>query len=164
MTQQEFENLFEQTVTPEEFEVINCMYLQNENESKQVFVARLKKITLPNLLAEFAKIFKQMQNEKNDAVARAMDAERRAARMVDDLDEKENVNDHLNQELAELKQKHHDFAAMVAVETHQYDKTATVAACVETLGLAGYYKTLLNAGCVPTQDDLKLAIEALEKK
>ena len=160
MTQQEFENLFEQTVTPEEFEVINCMYLQNENESKQDFVARLKKITLPNLLAEFAKIFKQVQNEKNDAVARAMEAERRAAR----TDEKVNMIYHLNQELAELKQKHHDFAAMVAVEAHQYDKTAAISACIETLGLAGYYKTLLNAGCVPTQDDLKLFIEALEKK
>ena len=51
MTQKEFENLFEQTVTPEEFEVINCMYMQDENESKKDFVARLKFMSKPSLLA-----------------------------------------------------------------------------------------------------------------
>ena len=69
MTQQEFENLFEQTVTPEEFEVINSMYMQNENESKQDFVARLKKITLPLLLSEFAQIFKVVNKEKDNAIS-----------------------------------------------------------------------------------------------
>lgn len=164
MTHQEFENLFGQPVTPAEFDVINCMYMQRENESKQAFVARLKKMDLPNLLGEFAVIFKAEVAKKEDATARAMEAERRAARMADDLEENGNMNNHLDQELAELKQNHHDFAAMVAVETHQYDKTATISACIETLGLAGYYRALLNAGCVPTQDDLKLIIEALEKK
>lgn len=65
-------------------------------------------------------------------------------------------------ELAEAQQKLHDFAAMVAVETHQYDKTATIAACVETLGLAGYYRALLNAGCTPTQEDLKMFVATLD--
>ena len=51
---------------------------------------------------------------------------------------------------------------MVAVETHQYDKTATIAACVETLGLAGYYRALLNAGCTPTQEDLKMFVATLD--
>ena len=40
MTQQEFETLYGKTVAEKEFEIINAMYMLDENETKQDFVAR----------------------------------------------------------------------------------------------------------------------------
>ena len=154
MTQQEFENLFEQTVTPEEFEVINCMYMQNENESKQDFVARFKKMNLRILLAEFAQIFKVVNKEKDDATA-----EQVAVGIK--LDKTEGLLKKTEQELTELQQRHHDFVSTVAVSAHAYDDDSICRACANELGSKQYFRTLQAAGCSPIKVDLDIIAELI---
>ena len=154
MTQQEFENLFEQPVTPAEFDVINSMYMQRENESKQAFVARLKKMDLPNLLGEFAVIFKAVNKEKDDATA-----EQVAVGIK--LDRTEVLLKKTEQELTELQQRHHDFVSVVAVSAHNYDTDAIYKACAKEMGVKQYYRTLQAADCTPTKTDLNIFVETL---
>ena len=174
MTKQEFENLFGNTVTPVEFDVINSMYMQNENESKQAFVERLKKMNPRMFLAEFAVIFKAEVAKKEEATARAMEAERRAAKVSDkDLEdlrewrqrEKEllRTNDCLNNMLAEANQKHHDLVSTIAVSAHSYDNESICKACASEMGVKEYYRTLQAAGCMPNKADLDIFVEATKE-
>ena len=176
MTQQEFEQLYGKKVSNTEYEVINAMYMRYPNETKQDFVARYKNMGKGELMDEFAAIIHlsdaqedALIKEKNNAIARAMEAERRAAKLEAEsnsvVTEKVELKVKLAKAVAaltETAQKLHDFAAITAVELHTSDKTATIAACIETLGMAGYCRALLNAGCNATTEEIKLFIDKLE--
>lgn len=163
MLQQEFESLYGKKVSEAEYEIINGLYMLDENTDKKQFVDKYKGMTKEELMNAF--VILNLQSKKHtDSLTKAMhDAEKKASEAERELGKERESSAKTRQELAELQQKHHDFATIAAVETHQYDRTATIAACIETLGLAGYYKALLHAGCTLTQDDLKFFVETLEE-
>ena len=179
MTQQEFESLYGKKVIEVEFNLINCIYMLYDNETKQDFVARFKKMSKEELLADVAAILEARQQiidhfkkEKEDAVARAMEAERRASKVSDkDLEELrewhqrekelEGTIDGLNHMLADAEQNHHDFVSVVAVSAHNYDTDAINKACAKEMGVKQYYRTLQAADCTPTKTDLNIFVETL---
>ena len=56
MTKQEFETLYGKTVGENEFEVINAMYMLDDNETKQQFVARYKKMGKDELMDAYIRL------------------------------------------------------------------------------------------------------------
>ena len=56
MTQQEFETLYGKKVGENEFEVINAMYMLDDNETKQQFVARYKKMGKDELMDAYIRL------------------------------------------------------------------------------------------------------------
>lgn len=165
MTQQEFESLYGRKVSVSEFEVINAMYMLDENETKQQFIERFKKMNAAVMLANFSDVLSNLRErhaEELDAMSR------RDCKTLNEIQQHEKdlegTVDQLNHMLAEANQKHHDFVASVAVSTHDFDNTAICKACYDELGSAVYFRTLKANDCCPNRYDLELFIESTENK
>lgn len=68
MTQNEFEALYGMCVGKNEFEVINALYMLNNDETKQAFVARYKQMTKKDLMSGFAAVVQDGIEWRNRAV------------------------------------------------------------------------------------------------
>lgn len=64
MLKHEFEALYGKEVGENEFEIINALYMLNDNETKQEFVTRYKKMSKEDLISEFV-VLKQRSKEYN---------------------------------------------------------------------------------------------------
>lgn len=149
MTQQEFETLYGKTVAEKEFEIINAMYMLDENETKQDFVARYKKMGKDELMSAFIAVTARSNRHTEAVTARAMEAEREVKKR--------------DQKIADLEQELHDFLQMSAVYLHSYQTDVLTEAIREKMGTLNYYKELLAAGCTPTKTDLEAFVKALEE-
>ena len=149
MTQQEFETLYGKTVAEKEFEIINAMYMLDENETKQDFVARYKKMGKDELMSAFIAVTARSNRHTEAVTARAMEAERDCKKR--------------DQKIADLEQELHDFLQMSAVYLHSYQTDVLTEAIREKMGTLNYYKELLAAGCTPTKTDLEAFVKALEE-
>jgi len=149
MTQQEFETLYGKTVAEKEFEIINAMYMLDENETKQDFVARYKKMGKDELMSAFIAVTARSNRHTEAVTARAMEAEHDCKKR--------------DQKIAELEQELHDFLQMSAVYLHSYQTDVLTEAIREKMGTLNYYKELLAAGCTPTKTDLEAFVKALEE-
>lgn len=65
MLQHEFETLYGKKVGKNEFEIINALYMLNDNETKQEFVTRYKKMSKEDLISEFV-VLKQRRKDYED--------------------------------------------------------------------------------------------------
>lgn len=149
MTQQEFETLYGKTVAEKEFEIINAMYMLDENETKQDFVVRYKKMGKDELMSAFIAVTARSNRHTEAVTARAMEAEREVKKR--------------DQKVADLEQELHDFLQMSAVYLHSYQTDVLTEAIREKMGTLNYYKELLAAGCTPTKTDLEAFVKALEE-
>lgn len=165
MTQQEFESLYGRKVSVSEFEVINAIYMLDENETKQQFVERFKKMNAAVILANFADVLSNLREQHAEELAAMSDRDCKTLNEIRQHEkELEGTVDRLNHILAEANQKHHDFVATVAVGTHSYDDASICRACFEEMGAANYFRTLKDNDCCPNRDDLDLIIESTENK
>lgn len=64
MLKHEFEALYGKEVGVNEFEIINALYMLNDNETKQEFVTRYKKMSKEDLISEFV-VLKQRRKDYN---------------------------------------------------------------------------------------------------
>lgn len=93
MLQYEFETLYGKEVGENEFEIINALYMLNNNETKQEFVTRYKKMGKDELMSAFIALNQRSKEYCNKQTAR----------------------------VKELEKKHREFVAMIASYAHQYD-------------------------------------------
>lgn len=160
MTQQEFETLYGKTVAEKEFEIINAMYMLDENETKQDFVARYKKMGKDELMSAFIAVTARSNRHTEAVTARAMEAEREVKKIAE---RDAAVLKERDQKIADLEQELHDFLQMSAVYLHSYQTDVLTEAIREKMGTLNYYKELLAAGCTPTKTDLEAFVKALEE-
>lgn len=66
MLKHEFEDLYGLKVGENEFEVINALYMLNNDENKQEFVARYKKMSKDALMSEFIALTKRSNEYENN--------------------------------------------------------------------------------------------------
>ena len=75
MLQQEFETLYGKEVGENEFEIINALYMLNNNETKQDFVARYKKMDRDELMSAFVALNQGSKEYSNKQTARIKELE-----------------------------------------------------------------------------------------
>lgn len=75
MLQNEFEGLTGLKVTEEQFEVINAMYMLDNNETKQDFCKRYMKMGRTELIDEMVKVNAQSKKYTNGLLARVKELE-----------------------------------------------------------------------------------------
>ncbi|MBQ6069963.1 MAG: hypothetical protein IJK84_10715 [Bacteroidales bacterium] len=148
MTQQEFETLYGKKVGENEFEIINAMYMLDDNETKQEFVARYKKMGKDELMDAFIRI--------NDGSKKYTDG---LNKQIKGLAERATVAEQI---VTELKQDMHELLQMSVVYLHSYKTDLMLDVVREKMGTLNYYKELLAAGCTPTKADLEMFIKELE--
>lgn len=148
MLKHEFEALYGKEVGENEFEVINGLYMLNDDETKQDFVIRYKKMSKDDLMSAFIALNQRSKEYSNKQTARARELER---------DEEE-----LRKDYTELEKKHREFVEMIASYAHQHDAELICEVCAEDLGTLAYYKALLAAGCEPTKADLEMFVRVME--
>lgn len=159
MTQQEFEKLTGLQVSFEEYEVANAMYMSHPNMDKQVFCKKFMEMGLVDYMKSRAEYTTKLRKEKEDATARAMDAERENIKIAESNAAALKERD---QKIADLEQELHDFIQMTAVYLHSYQTDLLLDVVREKMGTLDYYKELQAAGCTPTKADLEMFIKAME--
>lgn len=148
MTQQEFETLYGKKVGENEFEVINAMYMLDDNETKQQFVARYKKMGKDELMDAYIRL-----NSNSKKYTDGLN------KQIKGLAERAAVAEQM---VAELKQDMHELLQMSVVYLHSYKTDLMLDVVREKMGVLNYYKELLAAGCTPTKADLEMFIKELE--
>lgn len=109
MTQQEFEQLAKVEVTFGEYEVINAMYMSDENMDKQTFVKRFMACNLLNYVKSHAEYIAKLRKDVEEQTARAMEAEREVTKVTE-------------RDAAVLKEKDDLIADLKGVVEHQRDQ------------------------------------------
>ncbi len=160
MTQQEFEKLTGLEVSFEEYEVANAMYMSHPNMDKQIFCKKFMEMGLVDYMKSRAEYTTKLRKEKEDATARAMEAERENIKIAE---RNAAALKECDQKIADLEQELHDFLQMSAVYLHSYQTDILTEAIREKMGTLNYYKELLAAGCTPTKTDLEAFVKALEE-
>lgn len=161
MTKEEFENLYGKKVQVGEFEVINAMYMLDENETKQQFVERFKKMNAAVMLANFADVLSNLRERHAEELAAMSDKDSKTLNEIRQHEKDlEGTVDRLNHMLAEANRKHNEFASTIAVSAHSYDNESICKACVAELGVKQYYRTLQAYDCTPNKADLDIFVEA----
>lgn len=150
MTQQEFETLYGKKVGENEFEVINAMYMLDDNETKQEFVARYKKMGKDELMDAYIRL-----NSNSKKYTDGLN------KQIKELAGRATVAEQM---VAELEQEQHEFLQMSVVYLHSYKTDLLLDVVREKMGALDYYKELLAAGCTPTKADLEMFIKELEGK
>lgn len=167
MLQDEFETLYGKKVGEDEFEVINALYMLDNNETKQEFVARYKKMGKDELMSAFVasnqrskEYSENLRKEKEEAVARAMRAERENERLRNELRKYESMDNDFN--------KTYVLAKVIAVQCHSFDENHIIpfieGECCRALGPKEYFTTIRDAGCEPSRNDLDMMIKYMEEK
>ena len=167
MLQHEFEALYGKEVGADEFEVINGLYMLNNDETKEQFVARYKKMSKADLMRDVVaanqkskEYDRNLRKEKEGAVARAMQAERESERLRQELKKYEAMGNEYN--------KVYDLAKSVAIQCHSFDGDSAIpfieGECCRALGAKEYFTTIRDAGCEPSRNDLDMMIKYMEGK
>lgn len=75
MLQHEFETLYGKKVGENEFEIINALYMLNDNETKQEFVTRYKKMSKDDLMSAFIALNQRSKEYNHKLNARVKELE-----------------------------------------------------------------------------------------
>lgn len=76
MLRHEFETLYGKEVGENEFEIINALYMLNDNETKQEFVTRYKKMSKDDLMSAFIALNQRSKEYSNKQTARVKELEK----------------------------------------------------------------------------------------
>ena len=84
MLQHEFETLYGKEVGANEFEIINALYMLNNNETKQEFVTRYKKMSKDDLMSAFIALNQRSKEYNNKQTARVKELEKVMLEIAED--------------------------------------------------------------------------------
>ena len=157
MTKQEFEKLYRAEVTEDAFELINMMYMLDENETKENFVARFKNMSKLDVLDECQKVIRNIK----DYYTHLIETNNKEFRERDK--ELSGTIDGLNHMLADEKQKHHDFVSTIVMLAHGFENNEICKTCADDLGVKDYFKVMVHNDCTPSTNDIKIMYDYLNK-
>lgn len=86
MLKHEFETLYGKEVGENEFEIINALYMLNDNETKQEFVTRYKTMKKEDLMSAFIALSQRSKEVYNKQRERAMELEKTLLEVAIDVD------------------------------------------------------------------------------
>lgn len=168
MLQHEFEQLAGIKVNESTYEVINAMYMSDDNMDKETFVKYFKKMNLLNYAEGRAEYTTKLRQEKEEQTARAMQAERENEKLRKILDgereAREMLSSKFKEEYEKLEGQYRDFAKTIAIQCHNYDESFIEGECCRALGDKEYFTTLRDAGCEPSRNDLDMMVKHMEEE
>ena len=85
MLQHEFETLYGKKVGENEFEIINALYMLNDNETKQEFVTRYKKMSKDDLMSAFIALNQRSKEYNHKLNARVKELENVMYEIAEDV-------------------------------------------------------------------------------
>lgn len=168
MLQHEFEQLAGIKVNESTYEVINAMYMSDDNMDKETFVKYFKKMNLLNYAEGRAEYTKKLRQEKEEQTARAMQAERENEKLRKILDGEREAREMLSSKFKEdyenLEGQYRDFVKTIAIQSHDFDESFIEGECCRALGAKEYFTTLRDAGCEPSRNDLDMMVKHMEEE
>lgn len=154
MTQKEFEDLTGLKVDLKTYEVVNGMYMANDNMDKQTFCKMFKQMNLGKWAEDQANYIQDLRKCANDLGETASKVEKESAQRIADLE----------QEVHDLKQKQNDFYLMSIVMLHSYQQDMLCQAIAKQMGAKEYLKALKNAEVSLNKGDIDIVMDAIEGK
>lgn len=105
MLQHEFETLYGKEVGANEFEIINALYMLNNNETKQEFVTRYKKMSKDDLMSAFIALNQRSKEYNNKQTARVKELEKVMLEIAEDaqLSHEETTRQRIRKTLGHFK-------------------------------------------------------------
>lgn len=105
MLKHEFETLYGKEVGENEFEVINALYMLNDNETKKEFVARYKTMGKDELMSAFIALNQRSKEYNNKQTARVKELEKVLFEISEDaqLSHEEVIRQKVRQTLGHFK-------------------------------------------------------------
>ena len=105
MLQREFETLYGKEVGANEFEIINALYMLNNDETKQEFVTRYKKMSKDDLMSAFIALNQRSKEYNNKQTARVKELEKVMLEIAEDaqLSHEETIRQRIRKTLGHFK-------------------------------------------------------------
>lgn len=105
MLQHEFETLYGKEVGANEFEIINALYMLNNDETKQEFVTRYKKMSKDDLMSAFIALNQRSKEYNNKQTARVKELEKVMLEIAEDaqLSHEETIRQRIRKTLGHFK-------------------------------------------------------------
>lgn len=105
MLKHEFETIYGKEVGENEFEVINALYMLNDNETKKEFVARYKTMGKDELMSAFIALNQRSKEYNNKQTARVKELEKVLFEISEDaqLSHEEVIRQKVRQTLGHFK-------------------------------------------------------------
>ncbi len=105
MLKHEFETLYGKEVGANEFEIINALYMLNNDETKQEFVTRYKKMSKDDLMSAFIALNQRSKEYNNKQTARVKELEKVMLEIAEDaqLSHEETTRQRIRKTLGHFK-------------------------------------------------------------
>lgn len=105
MLKHEFETLYGKEVGANEFEIINALYMLNNDETKQEFVTRYKKMSKDDLMSAFIALNQRSKEYNNKQTARVKELEKVMLEIAEDaqLSHEETIRQRIRKTLGHFK-------------------------------------------------------------